>query len=64
MTTFKAVLPVLTQVKTEAEATGKLLPPQHPATLMVRRIGERIAAQAADPAGGGRTDHMKVSCHR
>ncbi len=58
-----ALLPDLTQVKAEAAAAGKLLPPQHSATVSVRRIGERIAAQAADPAGGGRTDHMKVPCY-
>ncbi|CAL8462671.1 g2204 [Coccomyxa elongata] len=52
-------LQTFTQVKAEAAAAGKLLPPQHPATVSVRRIGERIAAQAANPAGGGRTDHMK-----
>lgn len=49
------------QVKQQAEAEGKLLPANHPATLQVRRIGERIAAKAAEGSGdGGRLDHMKV----
>ena len=52
--------PDLAQVKAEAEAAGKLLPQHHPAVQTVRRIGERIAANAEHPGGGGRTDHMKV----
>ena len=47
-------------MKAEAEAAGKVLPPQHPAVRSVRAIGKRIAAHAADPVGGGRIDHMKV----
>jgi len=48
------------QLKAEAEAAGSLLAPYHPATQMVRKIGLRIAEHAADPGGGGRTDHMKA----
>lgn len=48
------------QLRAEAEAAGRLLAPYHPATKMVRKIGLRIAEHAADPGGGGRTDHMKA----
>jgi hypothetical protein len=47
------------QVINEARANGSLLPPSHPASLAVRRIGTRIAAVAGDGVGGGAQDHMK-----
>jgi hypothetical protein len=48
------------QVKADAEAQGKLLALDHPASASVRRIGQRLAAKAVDEAGGGRYSHMKV----
>lgn len=47
------------QVINEARANGHLLPPSHPASLAVRRIGTRIAAVAGDGVGGGAQDHMR-----
>lgn len=47
------------QVLAEAAAAGKLLPPNHPASLAVRRVGSRIAAVAGDGVGGGYQDQMK-----
>lgn len=47
------------QVINEAQITGRLLSPSHPASLAVRRIGTRIAAVAGDGVGGGAQEHMK-----
>ncbi len=47
------------QVLTQAKMAGRLLPPNHPASKAVRRVGTRIAAIAADGAGGGFHSHMQ-----
>ncbi|PSC68549.1 Pentatricopeptide repeat-containing mitochondrial [Micractinium conductrix] len=47
------------QVLAEAKQQGALLPPRHPASQTVRRIGTRIAQAATDGYGGGYQDHLK-----
>lgn len=47
------------QVLSEARAEGTLLPPSHPAVRLVEHVGRRIAAVAADGAGGGKSEHMR-----
>lgn len=47
------------QIKADAVAKRTLLPRAHPATRAVERVGRRLAAAAADGAGGGYVDHMK-----
>jgi hypothetical protein len=48
------------QVKAQAEAEGKLLPPQHRYVRAVRDVGLQIAKVAGDGHGGGYQQHMKV----
>ena len=43
----------------QAKRSGTLLPPNHPGSLAVRRVGSRIAAIASDGAGGGYHAHMQ-----
>lgn len=47
------------QVLMDAQGRGVLLSPRHPASRMVRRVGERIAAVAGDGFGGGYQEQMK-----
>jgi hypothetical protein len=47
------------QVAMQAQASGTLLPPHHPASVAVERVGSRIASVAADGFGGGFNKHMK-----
>lgn len=47
------------EVINQAKMKGRLLPPQHPATQAVRRVGIRIASIASDGAGGGYHSHMQ-----
>ncbi len=47
------------QTLREAAAEGRLLPPTHPAVRRVARLGQQIAAVAADGAGGGAYSHMR-----
>lgn len=54
--------PLLTlspQTIREAQARRALLPPDHPASQLVRRVGRRVAAVASDGEGGGYSRHMK-----
>eukprot|EP00887_Chlorella_sp_A99_P005887 scaffold1.g5887.t1 len=47
------------QIVTEARMNGTLLPPNHPASMAVRRVGQRLAATAAKGAGGGFHQHLQ-----
>jgi predicted Zn-dependent protease len=47
------------QILAEAQRNGTLLSPRHPASLVVQRVGKRIAAIASDDHGGGFTQQMK-----
>eukprot|EP00878_Enallax_costatus_P011950 GHUV01012477.1.p1 GENE.GHUV01012477.1~~GHUV01012477.1.p1 ORF type:complete len:182 (+),score=37.43 GHUV01012477.1:207-752(+) len=47
------------QVTQEAAMTHTLLPPNHPAVQLVKRVGTRIAKVASDGGGGGYYQHMK-----
>lgn len=47
------------EVLLQARMRRTLLPPHHPATVAVTRVGRRIAAVASDGAGGGYNRHMK-----
>ncbi|KAI8474498.1 MAG: peptidase family M48-domain-containing protein [Monoraphidium minutum] len=44
----------------DAQASRKLLPPSHPLSQLVQRVGRRIAAVASDGEGGGYNGHMKA----
>ena len=48
------------QVKAQAQAEGKLLPPQHRYVRAVRNVGLQIAKVAGDGHGDGYQQHMKV----
>lgn len=43
----------------EAQMQHALLPPNHPYTIAVRRIGARLAKVAAEGKGGGEYQHMQ-----
>ena len=43
----------------EAAASGRLLPPAHPLSTTVRRVGMRVAKAAAEGHGGGVFVHMR-----
>jgi predicted Zn-dependent protease len=47
------------QILNDARRSNTLLSPRHPASLVVRRVGKRIAAIAGDDYGGGFTEQMK-----
>ena len=47
------------QILNEAKRSNTLLSPRHPASLVVQRVGRRIAAIAGDDYGGGFTQQMK-----
>ena len=47
------------QILNDARRSNTLLSPRHPASLVVLRVGRRIAAIAGDDYGGGFTEQMK-----
>lgn len=48
------------QIREQAKAEGKLLPPNHPGTLRVKKVGTRIAKTADQPPpDGGYIQHMQ-----
>jgi predicted Zn-dependent protease len=47
------------QILDDAKNKGTLLSPRHPASIVVRRVGKRLALIASDDYGGGFTQQMK-----
>lgn len=49
------------QIKSDAQASGTLLPRNHPSVRRVENIAQRIISSALLGKGGGYQEHMKVT---
>ena len=53
-------MPACPQIRSEAQQSGTLYPPNHPYVRRVKQIGQQIVRTALENKGGGYTKHLEV----